>query len=205
MYEVLSPKVLYFPKFLVDHERFLEIVEKTSTWSEWRPSDSSAAEFSYGSLKTFGTQEYKNTLEPYSKGQIKYIVNTIKKVNLACGYEYLKSQNASESELLNLKRSVLLDDITIGIKKYRENGPALGPHPDTDLENPRDEFSITFYPNDNYDGGELNFPEIDLKIKPKAGSVVVYPSKHIHESLPVFSGEKYVTNYVYLAAEKLWN
>lgn len=204
MYEVLSPKVLYFPKFLVDHERFLENVEQTSAWSEWKPSDSDGAKFSYGSLKTFGTQEYRNTSEVANRDSIRHIVNTIKKVNLVCGYEYLKSQNASYLELINLKRSVLLDDITIGIKKYRENGPALGPHPDTDLDNPRDEFSITFYPNDDYEGGELNFPEIGISVKPKAGSVIVYPSKHIHESLPVTRGEKYVTNYVYLAAENLW-
>jgi hypothetical protein len=204
MYEVLAPEVLYFPSFLSDHAKFIETVNATSAWSEWKPNDHSISGFSYGTLKTFGTHEYRDIVEPLNKNNVRYIVNTVKKVNLICGYEYLKSQNASHAEIDNFKKSVLLDKITIGIKKYRENGPALGPHPDTDLDNPRDEFSITFYPNDAYEGGELNFPDIGVSVKPKAGSVVVYPSKHIHESLPVSSGEKYVTNYVYLAAEKLW-
>lgn len=49
------------------------------------------------------------------------------------------------------------------------------------------------YMNDDYEGGEINFSRQQYSIKPKAGSVVLFPSlhTHIHACLPVTSGTKY--------------
>lgn len=48
-------------------------------------------------------------------------------------------------------------------------------------------------PIDEYIGGELNFPNIPYKWKPKHGSAAIYPSNYIgrHEVLPVLDGERY--------------
>jgi 2OG-Fe(II) oxygenase superfamily len=53
--------------------------------------------------------------------------------------------------------------------------------------------SFLLYLNDDYEGGELNFPELNVCIKPKANSVVMFPSdfNYVHESLTVKSGTKY--------------
>ena len=53
--------------------------------------------------------------------------------------------------------------------------------------------SVVGYPNDNYDGGELDFQHFQLKLKPEAGTFVVFPSAYIyaHASLPVQNGIKY--------------
>lgn len=53
--------------------------------------------------------------------------------------------------------------------------------------------SSVAYLNDNYDGGELWFPYLDLKWKPSEGDMVFFPSTYIysHASLPVTSGVKY--------------
>ncbi|MFZ9848652.1 MAG: 2OG-Fe(II) oxygenase [Chitinophagaceae bacterium] len=52
--------------------------------------------------------------------------------------------------------------------------------------------SIAYF-NENFEGGELYFNHIDETIKPKEGSIVVFPSTFIymHASLPVTSGTKY--------------
>ena len=49
------------------------------------------------------------------------------------------------------------------------------------------------YLNDEYEGGELFFPYFDLKFKPEAGDIVLFPSTFIwaHAALPVESGLKY--------------
>jgi predicted 2-oxoglutarate/Fe(II)-dependent dioxygenase YbiX len=54
--------------------------------------------------------------------------------------------------------------------------------------------SAILYLNDDYEGGDLRFPNHDLTLKPKAGSMVVFPSTHpfIHESLKITSGYKYI-------------
>jgi hypothetical protein len=60
------------------------------------------------------------------------------------------------------------------------------------------------YINDDYEGGELYFDKLDLKIKPKAGDLYLFPSSYIysHSAMPVTSGIKYsiVTMLDYLEA-----
>lgn len=47
--------------------------------------------------------------------------------------------------------------------------------------------SVVGYPNDDYAGGELYFPLFDLKYKPTAGDLVLFPSSYVyaHSSEPV--------------------
>ena len=58
---------------------------------------------------------------------------------------------------------------------------------------PSRDISSTLYYNENYKGGEIFFVNQDLKIKPTAGSLLLFPSdeKYIHEVLPVISGIRY--------------
>lgn len=54
--------------------------------------------------------------------------------------------------------------------------------------------SAVGYPNDDYLGGELYFPKFDLKYKPEAGDLVIFPSaySYAHSSEPVLDdGIKY--------------
>jgi len=53
--------------------------------------------------------------------------------------------------------------------------------------------SSVMYLNDEYEGGELWFPYLDITLKPQAGDLVLFPSTYIyaHASLKVKSGIKY--------------
>jgi 2OG-Fe(II) oxygenase superfamily len=53
--------------------------------------------------------------------------------------------------------------------------------------------SLVAYPNDDYEGGELYFPKINLNIKPEAGDLYIFPSTYLfsHKAMPVISGTKY--------------
>lgn len=55
--------------------------------------------------------------------------------------------------------------------------------------------SMLFYINDDYEGGELYFPALDLEYKPKAGDFITFPSyeKYTHGVRHVLSGsDRYV-------------
>lgn len=53
--------------------------------------------------------------------------------------------------------------------------------------------SMVGYVNDDYEGGEIAFRMQDLKVKPKAGDLFVFPSNFMypHRAMPVHSGTKY--------------
>lgn len=53
--------------------------------------------------------------------------------------------------------------------------------------------SMVGYVNDDYEGGEIYFRMQNIKIKPKAGDLFIFPSNYMypHQAMPVHSGTKY--------------
>lgn len=53
--------------------------------------------------------------------------------------------------------------------------------------------SMSFYLNDDYEGGEIEFSRFDLQIKPKANQAIFFPSNYVynHTVHPVTSGTRY--------------
>lgn len=53
--------------------------------------------------------------------------------------------------------------------------------------------SAVMYVNDDYEGGEIYFPRFDLRLKPEAGDIVVFPSTYVYEhaSEDIVNGTKY--------------
>jgi hypothetical protein len=53
--------------------------------------------------------------------------------------------------------------------------------------------SFVYYINDDYDGGEINFPRFNLSYKPQANEMIVFPSTYVynHSVNEVTSGTRY--------------
>lgn len=53
--------------------------------------------------------------------------------------------------------------------------------------------STVGYLNDDYSGGELDFPTLGIRLKPETGDIITFPSSFIyqHASLPVAAGTKF--------------
>jgi hypothetical protein len=69
-----------------------------------------------------------------------------------------------------------------------EEGYRMNEHVDT-----TGDFAAIYYVNDDYDGGEINFPNHNLKVKPKANSFITFPSNedYLHEVLKNTGKERY--------------
>lgn len=67
-------------------------------------------------------------------------------------------------------------------KQHHDNGPFMNRV-----------ISAIAYLNDDYEGGELEFPNFKIKIKPEAGMLILFPSNYAyaHIAHPVTSGTKY--------------
>ncbi|MEY4615078.1 MAG: Synechococcus phage, partial [Pseudomonadota bacterium] len=73
-------------------------------------------------------------------------------------------------------------------EEYKIHCDQLIAHPGSDRV-----VSGLIYVNDDYSGGEIEFDRFNLKIKPEAGTVLLFPSNFIytHQSHPVSAGVKF--------------
>lgn len=76
------------------------------------------------------------------------------------------------------------------ILKYVSGGE-LPPHQDIGVSSRS--LSVLSYLNDDYDGGEISFPQSNITLKPKAGSIVFFPSNfiYVHTIAKMKSGVRY--------------
>jgi hypothetical protein len=98
------------------------------------------------------------------------------------------------AELFNYKNHSFKEDsdyFLLHISRYVDGG-GIGVHADEQLGNDGS-YSVIIYLNDNYDGGELGFPDYGIEIKPKTGDMIVFPCNYMHYSNESFNGAKYLT------------
>jgi len=59
--------------------------------------------------------------------------------------------------------------------------------------------TLVFYLNDDFEGGETDFPELQKTIVPRRGSALLFQHRIVHTACPVRRGEKHVlrTDLVY--------
>ena len=75
--------------------------------------------------------------------------------------------------------------------KYRP-GEFYKAHYDGGTESGRS-ISAVIYLNDDYEGGEIEFPNFKIKLKPEKGMLILFPSNYAYRHIahPVLSGTKY--------------
>ena len=99
--------------------------------------------------------------------------------------------------------SLIKSDSGFQIQKYSKNTLGYVPHADSSGE-----YSLMsnrtlvymWYLNDVDSGGETNFVHYNEYIKPKAGTLVLFPPywTHTHQAMPPLSEDKYIiTNWFY--------
>lgn len=84
----------------------------------------------------------------------------------------------------------LISSHTVLLRYEEEN--TFYSHIDNQPGNPR-VLSVLMFLNDDFEGGELEFKEFNIKIKPEAGDVIAFCSAfpYIHQVHPVTKGIRY--------------
>ena len=119
----------------------------------------------------------------------------------------IKSENLPEKiiDILNkvfelvYKKSVELYNVEINpfsksglhLVKFVK-GFYLVPHVDT-LSSEGNHIASVYYINDDYTGGEINFPDHNLEIKPKPNSLIIFPGNenYLHEVREILDNNRY--------------
>jgi predicted 2-oxoglutarate/Fe(II)-dependent dioxygenase YbiX len=178
--QVLYDKIVYFEDAISNPEKWVEKVDSVSDdvisdWVSWEAN----AETTY----VYGERKFlliKDSSQQESESG-KLTMEIINAMN-ACAEKYAKIYEIED------KPEIAKDFV---LNKYAE-GEEMGQHTDWNEDQKTLEYSFVIYLNDDYEGGELWFSKQDIKVKPKAGSIILFPSKepYLHGSLKLTSGRK---------------
>jgi len=115
---------------------------------------------------------------------------TMQLINQKC-HDLISSAVQNYRDLFGISEEIQ-DVEGYGILRY-SGGERYDLHYDGDTGSARS-ISVLIYLNDDYEGGEIEFPNFKTKIKPKAGTLILFPSNYAygHIAHPVTSGTKYV-------------
>lgn len=206
-YEILHENVYYFPGIIKDIDNLLKDIEEfhsvsVSPWDTWYANNTSDS-YPYGLVKTFQTALLDEEVDPEKAIVAKKIIFSILEAMEASCSEYLRVHGAAATELEYLHECLFKDRNRYGIRKYNPQ-ESMGPHQDM-VDSERDTITISVYLNDDYEGGEIAVVEgdLDIAIKAKAGSIVIFPSSYHHESRYSPSGRKMIITHVHMPISRV--
>ena len=198
----LDDNVLYYTNLFSDPKGFTDKIEsleisnanttQISKWKTWTASDDDVI---YGLSKDgmFSNMQYQTEDDLDTS----LLVYKIKAISDLCFANYAHHTGCPNLKLPNY----------FSIRKYNSLAD-MGQH--VDAEDPTDKahpvVSGVLYLNDDYAGGEIYFPEQNIKIKPESGSIILFPSyrPYFHHPLPVTSGTKYMIPFFWFDLETNW-
>jgi Rps23 Pro-64 3,4-dihydroxylase Tpa1-like proline 4-hydroxylase len=186
---ILEENIYYYENVIEDTKSLIKKIEDLdehlteksglSKWADWTAYQS---DYAFGKQKMIREElfDLTNTIDIESEKVYKVLYDAIYSVSK----DYESMHPGLDIGML----------CPMSISKYFV-GSMMGPHVDCHDDDKGKTISVVLYLNDDYTGGELNFQNQNIKIKPSAGSIAVFPSRspYFHESLPVLSGEKYMT------------
>jgi predicted 2-oxoglutarate/Fe(II)-dependent dioxygenase YbiX len=199
----LDNQIIYYENVLINSVDFIEFIEKhdnisnnmyhLSRWKPWNSSDN-AKQYGYHKDGAF----FNHQANTESDIETSLAIGQIKNISEICFMNYQKNTGIKDLKLPNY----------FSIKKYNP-GSDMGAH--VDSEDPSDIthpiISGVIYLNDDYEGGELYFPEQNIKLKPSAGSMVIFPSfrPYFHHPMKVISGNKYMIALFWYDLKTVWS
>jgi len=185
--------IVYFKGIIENYQEIIDAIESLSNdaVSEWRPWNGHGSSTRYGDIKDVRRDKIVEINSDKDRAKAAFAINCLTNKMSECAIEYANIFNI-DREALYYAVSLLTDPRTMmGINKYDE-GSFMGSHVDFNEDNYYLAYTIVVYLNDDYEGGELYFNDLDIKIKPQAGSIIMYPSSapYSHQSLKVLKGRK---------------
>lgn len=172
-YSVLADRIVLVHAGLKAPEHVIQMAND-SGWNK-NPHE----QYDDGVDRRFESSVTINTLDP--KGKL-ILESLTKSLNL---YADVIGSTVDESNY------AVGESWVVYVSKYLVGGRA-NLHTDEGFTEDNGIYTVIVYLNDDYEGGEVSFPNHEVTIKQAAGDVLIFPSYYLHYSDPVISGEKYM-------------
>lgn len=172
--EIYADNIFYYTSVIENPQHIIDMLEETdalltdesliSCWHDWTSSN---ADHQFGYRKVTNEESFASSTD-----QVRSIYAVLNEALISVGKDY--------SDTLGIPNGA---KAPISISKYLPN-EYMGPH--ADEGHPEAHFSAVLYLNDNFNGGGLGFPNQNVFIQPKAGSIIVFPSvqPYVHDPKP---------------------
>jgi len=193
-YEVLDLGLVYYKNIIADPEKIIDAVNDideryirgdhaghhtdVQPWSPWTYGD-----LHFNDQKFFPDPKNLSPEDYYYKEMFE--ITTKVYGALDTGLEHYSTQIYPFAEQ-NIKNR----EDSVNLLRYVKSGH-LPAHQDQGVSTRV--LSSVIYLNDNYEGGEIEFINSKVKIKPEAGSIIFFPSNflYVHEVYPITNGTRY--------------
>lgn len=202
-YEVLDLGLVYYKDAIVNPQKIIDVVEALDAserfedsvvqpWSAWK-----YGETVFNWQKFFPRPDFISPNDPYA-AEMKEITAQLWGC-LDAAFEHYTTQLYPFA-----KGNIKSEEHEMHLLKYERSGH-LPAHQDQGVSSRV--LSTVMYLNDNYDGGEIEFRQSNVKIKPEAGSIIFFPSNflYVHEVYPINSGIRYSIPHWYHNIKNLRN
>lgn len=185
---ILEKNIFYYENVIENPDILLNKIEETdhllteqtgiSKWMDWTAYQS---DYAFGKQKMIREHFFNINHEAYN--ECRNIERQLKEGILAVSKDYESMHPGLDIGML----------CPMSISKYFV-GSQMGKHTDTHDDDQGKTISVVLYLNQDYTGGEIEFEDQKIIVKPTAGSIVVFPSRkpYFHASKPVLSGQKYI-------------
>jgi hypothetical protein len=192
-YEILAPGMVYYRNAIPEPEETIVTIEymqhqlqsgvrsAAQPWHEWNGANPDTEKFC---IRHFIVEPNKTNEKDLLYKEISLVYNNIfNGINEAFNHYSTELYPAASK---NIKST----EGMLSILKYSKMG-YLPQHQDQGVSSRV--LSTVGYLNDNYSGGEIYFPYVDVTVKPEAGSVIFFPSNfiYVHEVKPMSNGIRY--------------
>lgn len=168
--EILADRLVRFRRAISSPDELLNLVE---TEGNWRPSG-----------HTIGPNGREVRYDCHLEVKGTDLGNQIRDAVI----KYLPIFNENIPEVDRYINGFSIVQINFG--RY-EVGGGIGTHGDDHFTEDNGLFTVAIYLNDDYEGGELGFPDYGIEIKPEPGDVFMFPCYYQHYANVTTSGIKY--------------
>lgn len=192
-YEVMSAGMVYYKNAIEKTDEVIGSIEymqdqiqtgittAAKPWHEWNGSDPEKEKFCKRHFLVEPSQT--NVLDPLYQ-HISFVYEKI--------FGGIEKAYTHYSTILypHASQNIKSTEGMLSILKYGQTG-YLPEHQDQGVSSRV--LSTVAYLNDNYEGGEISFPQVNVTIKPEAGSVIFFPSNFVfsHTVKPILNGFRY--------------
>lgn len=166
-------------------DKVVSLTSDISSHIRFSPSQTHADEESGNRFQQSIRTSYGLSITGYAR-----INEEMRQINNQC-YELISSAVHNYKGMFKIEEEIKHIE-SYGLLRY-SGGEEYKFHYDGGTESKRG-ISVLIYLNDDYEGGEIEFPNFKITIKPKAGTLILFPSNYAygHIAHPVTSGTKYV-------------